>query len=268
MGVSDRLVNAVGAMVSRSRGRLGRYAAARLERLYKRAFNYDVFDSAANGEYALLWRVALGAAPCTVLDVGANVGDWALQAARAWPAAEIRCFEVSPPTCEQLLTNVRKDGLEGRVLVNPFGLSDGTGELTFYEYDDNSLCSSTNWHPSRSVRENRLPVLRGADYCREQGIDSVAFLKVDVEGAELRVLSGFAPLIERGGVTMIQFEYGAFAPQQRMLLRDFYELLGASYRVGRIFPNRVAFADYSDLMETSSFANYLAVRKEALGLLR
>ncbi|HZY90129.1 MAG TPA: hypothetical protein VFE78_35235, partial [Gemmataceae bacterium] len=98
MGVADRLVDALGAMVSRSRGRVGRYAASRLERLYKRAFNYDVFDAAANGEYALLRRVALGAAPCTVLDVGANVGEWALQAARAWPAATVHGFEVSPTT--------------------------------------------------------------------------------------------------------------------------------------------------------------------------
>jgi hypothetical protein len=153
------------------------------------------------------------------------------------------------------------------VRVNPFGLSDAAGELTFYEYDDHTLCSSTNWFPSRAVRQGRLPVVRGADYCREHGITSVAFLKVDVKGAELRVLRGFAPLLERGAVAMIQFEYGAFAPQQRVLLRDFYELLGEGYRVGRIFPTWVAFADYSSLMETSSFANYLAVRKEALGLL-
>jgi FkbM family methyltransferase len=268
MRVADRVVDVLGAMVSRSRGKLGRYAAAKLERLYKRAFNYDVFDAAANGEYALLRRVALGEAPCTVLDVGANVGDWAIPAARAWPGASVHCFEVSPTTCEQLRTNVQKNGLEGRVRINPFGLSDAAGELTFYECDDSTLCSSTNWHPSRTVREGRLPVVRGADYCVEHGIKSVAFLKVDVEGAELQVLRGLAPLIERGAVAMVQFEYGAFAPQQRVLLRDFYELLGNDYRVGRIFPTHVAFADYSSLMETSSFTNYLAVRKEVLGLLR
>jgi FkbM family methyltransferase len=267
MGVADRLVDAVGAMVSRSRGRLGRFAAAKLERLYKRAFNYDVFDPRANGEYALLRRLRLRERPCTVFDVGANVGDWSVEAARAWPGARVHCFEVCPTTCEKLRKAVAENGLTDRVRVNPFGLSDAPGELTFYEYEDSTLCSSTDWHAGRAQRAGRRPVVRGDDYCRENGVEAVDFLKVDVEGAELAVLRGFAGLLGRGAVTAVQFEYGAFAPQQRILLRDFYDLLGKDYRVGRVLPAGVEFADYSGLMETARFSNFLALRKDALGLL-
>ena len=267
MSVADRLVDVVGGLVARGRGRLGRCAAAKIERLYKRALNYDVFDARANGEYALLRRLRLGEGGRTVFDVGANVGEWSLQAARAWPGAVVHCFEVCPTTCEKLRQAVTEAGLAERVKVNPFGLSDAAGELTFYEYDDSSLCSSTNWHAGRASHADRRPVLRGDDYCRDNGIDAIDFLKIDVEGAELAVLRGLAGLLGRGAVTAVQFEYGAFAPQQRILLRDFYDLFGKDYRVGRILPAGVAFADYSGLMETSSFSNFLALRKDALGLL-
>jgi FkbM family methyltransferase len=263
------LLDALGSSLCRHRsGRVGRAVASRIERLYKRTFNLDNFDPHSNGEYGLFERMDLRQREGVIFDVGANAGDWAVRAARCFPRCSIHCFEPSPATCERLRQNIAANHLGGRVHVNALGLSDAAAELTFYEHADSTLCGSINWHPDRTVRETRCAVVRGDDYCRERSIEAIDFLKVDVEGTEFSVLKGFSSLIAKGGVSVIQFEYGAFAPQQRILVRDFYEFLGDGYEIGRILPSRVEFADYSGLMETATFSNYVAVRRDRPCLLR
>ena len=41
-------------------------------------------------------------------------------------------------------------------------------------------------------------VQRGADYASAKGIDLIDFLKIDVEGAEGKVLEGFEPMSRNG----------------------------------------------------------------------
>jgi Methyltransferase FkbM domain len=44
------------------------------------------------------------------------------------------------------------------------------------------------------------------DYCAEQGVERIDYLKIDVEGAELNALQGARGLLARGAVSVIQFE--------------------------------------------------------------
>ena len=60
----------------------------------------------------------------------------------------------------------------------------------------------------------------------QHGIESIDFLKVDTEGADIDVLQGFRNAFEQGAVTMAQFEYNDLSLKlSRTLLADFYELL-------------------------------------------
>ena len=99
------------------------------------------------------------------------------------------------------------------------------------------------------------------EFCSEQSLQQIDFLKIDVEGAEHRVVKGARGMIESGRVSCIQFEYGPWSIGSRFLLIDFYELLGKHYRIGKIFPHYVAFGDYDWRAEDFKFANYLCVRR-------
>jgi hypothetical protein len=60
-------------------------------------------------------------------------------------------------------------------------------------------------------------------------------------------------------VSCIQFEYGAFSIETRVLLADYYKLLADRYWIGKLFPTHVEFADYHWMMETFRFANFVCV---------
>lgn len=67
-------------------------------------------------------------------------------------------------------------------------------------------------------------------------------------------------------IRMIQFEYGAFSIDTRVLLQDYYRLLGVDYVMGKVFPGHVEFKDYDWRDETFQFSNYLCVRREESSL--
>jgi hypothetical protein len=102
-------------------------------------------------------------------------------------------------------------------------------------------------------------LITGDAWCDAHGIGEIDFLKIDVEGAEFRVIDGFSRRIAAGKIHCIQFEYGPFSIQTRFLLRDYYALLAEHYWIGKVYPNYVDFSDYHWQLETLRFCNYCCV---------
>jgi len=232
---------------------------------YENAFDYD-FNS--NGERFVLETVAKRQLPC-IFDVGANVGDWALLAHQTFPNATIHCFEIMKPIYETLKEQTKS---AGNIIANNFGLSDRAGEVELKYYPEfGALTSQMVDYPNPCEYVLTTgPVICGDSYMQKHGITHVDFMKVDVEGAEDRVLHGFANAIENRMIDVIQFEYGRVNILTKFLLYDFYALFRKyGYRVGKIYPNYVDFREYSFAHEDFLGPNYLAVREDlvdALGL--
>src|SRR5258708_22577922 len=74
---------------------------ARLSRQYLKWYGNGSYKPERNGERWLLERLARADLP-TILDVGANVGNWARVAAGAFPAAPRFAFVIFPPPLHPL----------------------------------------------------------------------------------------------------------------------------------------------------------------------
>ena len=60
--------------------------------------------------------------------------------------------------------------------------------------------------------------------CEQEKVDTIHFLKIDVEGHELQTIEGASNLISSGSIDFIQFEFGGpINPQFRIF---FQRLLG------------------------------------------
>lgn len=256
---------AVHAVASRRDRRLFR-AMRRVARSYLDLDGNLSYDPHRNGEERVL-RILGPGARC-LFDVGANVGDWTLLAARHAPQAELHAFELVPPTAERLAARV---GDHPRVHVNEVGLSDAEGEVQVRFYPRSTELSSMvtafggddfEWRTARTTTGDR--------YCDEHAIDRIDLLKIDVEGAEQLVLRGFEQRLRSGAVAAIQFEYGQANALTGVLMRDFYEHLGTrGFRLGKIFPTSVAFAPYAVAThEDFRGPNVLAVHESRQDLLR
>jgi FkbM family methyltransferase len=242
-------------------------ALARGARAYLNAYANWSYDIASNGERRVLEIVAKSSPTC-IFDVGANQGDWTLDAARTMPGASVHAFELIDETAERLRARVA----DHSVVVNAIGLSDREGEVQATFYPDATelsgiTSSSADMHEA-AAEQRTARVTTGDAYCREHHIKHIDFLKIDAEGADLNVLRGFDELLLEGGVDALQFEYGRVNILTHNLLRDFHLFLeDRGFTVGKVFPDHVDFREYTLLDEDFLGPNYVAVHSARADLL-
>lgn len=227
------------------------------------------YDVHRNGEAALLARLA-PFRPRVLLDVGANVGEWAEAACRHLPEATVHAFEIAPATAALLRDRAAPFG--GRIVVNPFGLSDREGRVTIYADAADSTATSTlplalAYNPGMdrpaAPVEAMAEVTTGDAYLDRHGIAAVDLLKIDVEGAERAVLDGFSGALRAGRVRIIQFEYGWLNAHTGATLKWFHGLLEPlGFRIGKLYPEGVAFKDYAYEDEDFLGPNYIACHRD------
>ncbi len=194
--------------------------------------------------------------------MGANIGDWTLEALRLWPGCHVHAFEVAPLTFAQLTTRLSA-GDRARVTPQCLGLSDATGTQPMFFFPDHpELTADRPRHEDKTVEPFEARIERGDEYVERHQIDVIDYLKIDVEGAEYRVLNGFKNTLAAGKIRCLQFEYGAFSIQTRVLLADYYAILRDRFWIGKIYPAAVEFGDYDWTMENFRFANFCAVSRE------
>lgn len=257
----SKLRSVAGPFIARNRRSKPVRAAHSLARFIEDSYQNADLDLSTNGELNVLRSLA-SADVRTAFDVGANIGDWSIEALHAWPRAQVHAFEVFPDTFERFKTRVDEARLTARVTVNPYGLGDCDGPERMYYFPDHPelTCDRPRHDGLESVTfEARLT--RGDDYVLSHGIGRIDFLKIDVEGAEYRVLQGFSTSIAGGCIDCIQFEYGAFSIQTRVMLADYYAMLADRYWVGKIYPSYVDFINYTWTLEGFRFANFVAVSR-------
>ena len=140
----------------------------------------------------------------TVVDAGANIGLWAMGAARrAGRDGAVHAFEPVPDNFEELRSNIELNAL-AQVHAVQCGLSDRKGRATIYAATNGnsgmaSLAQSAGVDCALDIELTTLD-----DYCEAKKIVRVDFLKMDVEGAELAVLEGGRELLKKE--PMILFE--------------------------------------------------------------
>ena len=239
------------------RNPIARAVARRAEKIslaYKN-FNYDF---KTNGEEYFLRHVIAPRKPQVMFDVGANDGDWALLAAKFCPAAVIHAFEIVPATADICVQNI---AAQPRIILNRAGLSDAPGTIPVRTYRGLSTHASILNFPHDAESDViDCPVIAGDDYVAAHKIAKIDLLKIDVEGAENRVIAGFTECLRAGKIAAIQFEYGRANILSKFLLRDWYELLlPLGFRIGKLYPDYVDFKDYDLTDEDFIGPNFVAI---------
>jgi FkbM family methyltransferase len=229
--------------------------------------NQDNYVSEKNGEYALLRRLA----DCpdlkfqTVFDVGANRGEWAMKVRALFAQAHIHCFEIAEPTYDKLVQSLGQG-----YVTNMFGLGATEKTVTLkYAKDADVLTSTVKILQNFPCSEISGKIVAGDDYIRDNNIPYVDFLKIDVEGMEGEVLSGFRKAFAEHKIRIIQFEYGPLNIYSHFLLRDFYDFLEPyGFVVGRIYPDYVDFFEFDNSKENFAGSNFIAVQKNDIPALK
>lgn len=223
--------------------------------------NYGVSgDIHSNGEMNLLQnlRARIKSPNPVLFDVGANVGEYANLLGDVFgPEARIYAFEPSTPTWEVLRTKLTHANIEA---VN-LGLSHAVADVKLYRNQE--LSSLASVYPRQmqeaKIEDFELVSLTTLDrFCAERGITTIDFLKIDVEGHEIKVLEGASDMLARRAIRFIQFEFGGTNIDSRVFLRDFLNLLSPNYRIYRVVTDGVYPVAYTETLEIFSYSNFFA----------
>ena len=129
----------------------------------------------------------------TVLDIGAHIGLMAVVfGKKVGNTGKVYAFEPTPTTVNILRHTIRINKSEN-ISVEPYALADQKGKLTFYISDnlvDNGNSLVNNQRTDRKERGIEVDVNTVDDFVMEKGVGKIDFIKIDVEGAELRLLRG------------------------------------------------------------------------------
>jgi len=137
-----------------------------------------------------------------ILDVGAYSGIYSLVAATDNPSVEIVAVEPNPRILPTLKKNVSANRFDDRIQIVEAAASDSEGRGVLHLNDDSLQSSLERGFGTTPQTEEVGVQLRTLDsIVNDYGL--VDLVKIDVEGAELRVLRGSTSLIERARPTFI-----------------------------------------------------------------
>jgi len=161
------------------------------------------------------WREAAKGAK-VILDVGANAGIYSLAALASEREAMIHAFEPTPQIAARLRKTAKLNGL-CQLHVHEMAVSSKNGHATLRRFRGelgtnegmNFICTDSCNSGAQIVRTICLD-----QFCRQQAIDYIDLLKLDVQGHEHAALRGAEHLIRDGrvGTIFMELNWVAGAP--------------------------------------------------------
>jgi FkbM family methyltransferase len=127
-----------------------------------------------------------------VLDVGGNIGYYALLEASLLKTGKVYVFEPDPRNFKILRKNIELNNLQQKIKAYPYALAEEEGVREFYLGRKTNLSSLIRQHKdidSISVQSMRL------DNFDE--INNIDFIRMDIEGYECMVIDGMCEFLKK-----------------------------------------------------------------------
>jgi FkbM family methyltransferase len=158
-----------------------------------------------------------------ILDVGANVGGFAVWALRRWPGCELHCYEPLPDNFELLQANagiLRDAGVPNKIHVHNFAIGDPVHTQIF---PGRNNCGEASFFELGEQQRNSVAVVTQP----AQVMPPAQILKLDTEGCEIEILSGLASIDY--DIVLLEYHSEKNRREADGLLRD-YALVGGYAR--------------------------------------
>jgi FkbM family methyltransferase len=200
-----------------------------------------------------------------ILDVGANIGHYAIMLRENNIALPIFAFEPHPVAFKKL---------EQAASAHHFiPVKRGAGEVSttavIYDYAGNTGSEHASMYKevisdlrNSEVEAVNIDLVSIDQFVAENNIAKIALLKIDTEGHELNVLKGAKDTIARGLVNVIQIEFNEMNVISRTFFRDIIDLL-PGYDFYRLLPDGLLpLGAYKILdFEIFAFQNIVALKR-------
>lgn len=131
-----------------------------------------------------------------VIDCGANLGAF-VHKALSCGAKKVVAVEISPNTAECLRRNFARQIEAGQVIVYPKGMWHQEDTLQLRVHPENSGENTVVMDPDGAAVGPVVPLTTIDNMVRELKLETVSFIKMDIEGAEQNALRGAKETLAR-----------------------------------------------------------------------
>jgi FkbM family methyltransferase len=133
-----------------------------------------------------------------LLDVGANIGEYTIFAAKRLTQGRVVAFEPVPALRKTLDENIRLNHFTNSTVM-PYGLSDAVGSFPIYMVGENENEGQATFFPGLVAHQRSVEVdlKKLDDEWDRLALARLDFIKMDIEGSELRALVGAREVIAR-----------------------------------------------------------------------
>ncbi len=165
----------------------------------------------------------------TVLDVGASNGGFATLARNIFPTAQIHSFEPLTKSFEDLK---KKFAADNNFSAHQLVCADKNSEMDFFENDytgSSSIIPMADLHKEAypqtvQAKQIKVKAVRLDEYFSSLNCSKNILLKIDVQGAEDKVLNGAAAILKDVKVVFIETSFRELYVGQ-WLFNDTYQFL-------------------------------------------
>jgi len=198
-----------------------------------------------------------------LFDIGANKGEYSKLLQLNIENSDIYAFD---PVKENI--DRAKRITENKINYITSAVSDFDGKVNFFidtkvENSGHSSMFDMNKIGYETRSEKReVDVIKLDSFAKNNGINKVDFMKIDIEGNELNALRGAEAMFLNKQVGIIQFEFGHASRASRTLLLDFvYFFKKYNYELFSVMPNFIQKIDYTPFEENRwHIINIVAIR--------
>jgi FkbM family methyltransferase len=198
----------------------------------------------------------------TILDVGANVGNWSKLVNSKLMSCEIHAFEPSRETFFALAEFAKS---VSNVHIHNFACGGENTSRNLYSDESKSGMASLSKRNLKHLnidfeKFESVEIRRLDTFLSNLSIEPDA-LKIDVEGHELEVLKGLGDQIY--GLKVIQFEFGGTDIDSRIFFHDFWSFFeDKEFDLYRLSPRgKIRVSSFQETDEVFSFTTYFAIAR-------
>lgn len=179
-----------------------------------RALGFDLhhFNPSSDSSHEIYQLLRSEIRP-VIFDVGAHHGETASAFSNLFPSADLYCFE----QFEESFFELKKNSSNyPTATLEQIGLSDNSGRHEFHSNANsatNSLLQLENRAADIWANRSLVPITKVAcnfltldKYLEEKNIKQIDLLKIDVQGAELKVLKGAKSAFETNRIRNVYME--------------------------------------------------------------
>ncbi len=211
--------------------------------------------------------------PLCIFDIGANKGQF-LDLALEFLSTDdfsVHCFEPGVETFK-ILSKREEDTC---VKLNNLGIGKKKDLMTlYYDKPGSGLASLTKRrldHLGKEFNKSEIVQIDTIDnYCKENNIERINLLKIDIEGFELDAFAGAKAMFSNKSVDLVTFEFGGCNIDTRTFFQDFwYFFSDIGMKVFRITPSGYFFKikSYKEIDEQFRTTNFIAIKNDYLHLI-